>query len=204
MGRIPSGRISRQSCKEHLQGTCTNSSCEKCHSPECVLHKTEKGCKFGEKCAFAHRWVEEQPRKRFLKNGTKVQWQWWKKRRNWVVYFRIWSRRSHHWFFGRVQPCGDRSEEFDLPTLQSALPKFESKIHRSTKFAQVNLISETRTLQNLRIGLRRRQSGKSIGLAKQRGRWRRKSWSERRKRKLHSCRPRKTGLGYSMDSIVYV
>ena len=28
MGKSPSGRISRQPCKEHLQGTCTNPSCE--------------------------------------------------------------------------------------------------------------------------------------------------------------------------------
>ena len=35
--------------------------------------------------------------------------------------------------------------------------KFETKILRSDTFAQVNLISEAPTLQNLRIGLRRRQ-----------------------------------------------
>ena len=52
-----------------------------------------------------------------------------------------------------------------------AMPKFKTKINRSTKFAQVNLISAAPTLQNLRIGLRRRQNGKSIVLAKQRGSW---------------------------------
>ena len=39
--------------------------------------------------------------------------------------------------------------------------KFETEIIRSDIFAQVNLISAAPTLQNLRIGLRRRQSGKS-------------------------------------------
>ena len=39
--------------------------------------------------------------------------------------------------------------------------KFETKILRSDFFAQVNLISAAPTVQNLRIGLRRRQSGKS-------------------------------------------
>ena len=38
-------------------------------------------------------------------------------------------------------------------------------------FAQVNLISVEPTLQNLRIGLRKRQSGKSKVPAKQRGSW---------------------------------
>ena len=38
-------------------------------------------------------------------------------------------------------------------------------------FAQVNLISVAPTLQNLRIGLKRRQSGKSDVPAKQRGGW---------------------------------
>ena len=60
--------------------------------------------------------------------------------------------------------------------------KFTKAIARHTKirdqnpslgyiFAQVNLISAAPTLQNLRIGLRRRQSGKSKVPAKQRGSW---------------------------------
>ena len=60
--------------------------------------------------------------------------------------------------------------------------KFTKAVARHTKirdqnpslgdiFAQVNLISAAPTLQNLRIGLRRRQSGKSKVPAKQRGSW---------------------------------
>ena len=49
--------------------------------------------------------------------------------------------------------------------------KFETKILCSDIFAQMNLISVAPTLQNLRIGLRRRQSGKSKVPAKHRGRW---------------------------------
>ena len=45
------------------------------------------------------------------------------------------------------------------------------KIFRSDISAQVNLISAAPTLQNLRIVLRRRQSGKSKVPAKQRGSW---------------------------------
>ena len=60
--------------------------------------------------------------------------------------------------------------------------KFTKAIARLTKirdqnpslgyiFAQENLMSVALTLQNLRIGLRRRQSGKSKVPAKQRGSW---------------------------------
>ena len=51
------------------------------------------------------------------------------------------------------------------------MPKFETKILRSDIFAQVNLISVAPTLQILRIGLKKRQSGKSKVPAKQRGSW---------------------------------
>ena len=47
----------------------------------------------------------------------------------------------------------------------------ETKILRSDTFAQVTLISAAPTLQKFRIGLRKRQSGKSKAPAKQRGSW---------------------------------
>ena len=43
-------------------------NCEKWHPPECLLYKTKSGCRFGEKCSFAHRQVDEQPTKRSKKN----------------------------------------------------------------------------------------------------------------------------------------
>ena len=64
-GRSPSGRMFRQPCKDYLEGTCTNSFCEKWHPPECLFYKSENGCRLGEKCSYAHRQVEEQPSKRF-------------------------------------------------------------------------------------------------------------------------------------------
>ena len=70
-GNSPSGRMFRLPCKDYLKGTCTNSSCEKRHPPECLFYKSENGCRFGEKCSYAHRQVEEQPRKRSKKNGDK-------------------------------------------------------------------------------------------------------------------------------------
>ena len=58
-------------CKDHLKGTCANPSCEKWHSPECSFYKSAEGCKFGDKCASAHRRFEEQPCKRFKRSGVK-------------------------------------------------------------------------------------------------------------------------------------
>ena len=70
-GRNPSGRMSRWPCMDYFKGTCNNSFCEKWHPPECLFYKSENGCRFGEKCSFAHRQVDEQPTKRSKKNDDK-------------------------------------------------------------------------------------------------------------------------------------
>ena len=70
-GKSPSGRMSRWPCKDYLTGTCTNSFCEKWHPPECLFFKSENGCRFGEKCSYAHRQVDEQPCKRSKKKSDK-------------------------------------------------------------------------------------------------------------------------------------
>ena len=70
-GKSPSGKMSRLPCKDCFKGTCTNSFCEKWHPPECLFYKSENGCRFGEKCSYVHRQVEEQPTKRSKKNGDK-------------------------------------------------------------------------------------------------------------------------------------
>ena len=36
-----------------------------------LFYKTKSGCRFGEKCSFAHRQVDEQPTKRSKKNDDK-------------------------------------------------------------------------------------------------------------------------------------
>ena len=72
-GKSPSARMSRWLCKDYLKGTCTNSFCEKWHPPECLFCKTKSGRKFGEKCSYAHRQVDEQPSKRFTKNDDKSE-----------------------------------------------------------------------------------------------------------------------------------
>ena len=71
-GKSPSGRMFRLHCKDYLKGTCTNSFCEKRHPPECLFFKSENVCKFGDKCSYAHRQVDEQPSKKSQKNGDKI------------------------------------------------------------------------------------------------------------------------------------
>ena len=70
-GKSPSGRMSRWPCKDYLKGTCTNSLCEKWHPPECLFYKSKSGCRFGEKCSYAHRQVDEPPCERSQKNDDK-------------------------------------------------------------------------------------------------------------------------------------
>ena len=67
-GRSPSGRMSRWPCKDYLKGTCKNSSCKRWHPPECLFYKNKNGCRFGEKCSFAHRQVDAQPTRRSKKD----------------------------------------------------------------------------------------------------------------------------------------
>ena len=67
-GRSPSVKMARLPCKDYLKGTCTNSFCGQWHPPECLFYKSENGCRFGEKCSYAHRQFEEQPGKRSKKN----------------------------------------------------------------------------------------------------------------------------------------
>ena len=39
--------------------------------PECLFYKTKSGCRFGEKCSYSHRQVDEQPTKRSKKSDDK-------------------------------------------------------------------------------------------------------------------------------------
>ena len=70
-GRSSSGRMHRWPCKGYLKGTCNKSFCEQWHPPECLFTKTKSGCRFEEKCSYAHRHVDEQPSKRSKKNDDK-------------------------------------------------------------------------------------------------------------------------------------
>ena len=51
-----------------IWGTCTRTSCECWHPPECQFYKNETGCKAGDKCVFPHCKFEKQPNKNAKKS----------------------------------------------------------------------------------------------------------------------------------------
>ena len=67
-GKSPSGRISRP-CKDYFSRTCNNSFFERWDPPECLHYKTKSGCRFGEKCSYAHRHVDEHRSQRMSKKN---------------------------------------------------------------------------------------------------------------------------------------
>ena len=71
---VPGERVPVVECLDglaRLKSTCNNSFCEKWHPPECLFYKTKSGCRFVEKCSYAHRQVDEQPTERSKKNDDK-------------------------------------------------------------------------------------------------------------------------------------
>ena len=73
---VPEVRVRVVECRDGLaritlEETCNNSFCEKWHPPECLFYKNKNGCRFGEKCSFAHRQVDAQPTKWSKSNNDK-------------------------------------------------------------------------------------------------------------------------------------
>ena len=62
--------LSRQ--PPRLKAFLTGHAVKKWHPPECLFYKSERGCRFGEKCSYAHHQVEEHPCNRSKKNGDKI------------------------------------------------------------------------------------------------------------------------------------
>ena len=69
--RVPVAECLDGHARTTSKGTCANSFCEKWHPPERLFYKTKSGCRFGEKCSYAHHQLDEQPSKRSTKNGDK-------------------------------------------------------------------------------------------------------------------------------------
>ena len=163
-----------------LEETCNNSFCENWHPPECLFYKTKSGCRFGEKCSYAHRKVDEQPSKRSKKNDNKSAVAMLKKN-DW--HENVWQlvvnrdERSREIGTTAISTVGCVFQDMKPPRSvsygkaqtygnRSNVCKSRKLFARHTKIRDQNP-----TLQNLRIGLRRRQSGKSKVPAKQRGSW---------------------------------
>ena len=73
---VPEGRVPVVECLDGL-ARITLKELAPVHSlkngilPECLFYKAKSGCRFGEKCSYAHRQVDEQPTKRSKKNNGK-------------------------------------------------------------------------------------------------------------------------------------
>ena len=63
-GVSPSGLKGKRQCNEIFRGTCTEPSCDFWHPPVCLNHKSESGCKCGDRCNFLHTEAGGQPSKK--------------------------------------------------------------------------------------------------------------------------------------------
>ena len=124
----------------------------------------KRGMQIREKCTFTHRQVDYSLGKSLKGMVTKVLWPYWRIHDNRLAYVKLWSRRNLRRFYGRAQTYGNQSDVFNPPKPSYVMQTIETKTNRLEWFAQVILISATPTLQNLRIGLCKRRTGK-----KQRG-----------------------------------
>ena len=169
--RSLSGKMARLSCK------ITSKELAQLHSLKDGIFLSafsisqKNGCKFGDKCSYAHRQVDEQPCKKSKKNGDKIAVAILKNTRQLGCVFQDMEPPKSSSILRKssniLKPI--RCVQFSKPCYVT--PTFETKIPRSVTFFQVNLMSVAPMLQNLRIGLRKRQSRKSDGPAKLRGSW---------------------------------
>ena len=132
-GKCPSGRKFRWPCKGYLKGTCTNSFCEKWHPPECLFYKTKSGCRFGEKCTYAHRQVEKQPSTRSKKIDDKSAVAMLKKHE---LYDRtgkpIVCRDTRHERYGPVVCNSSNARQLGCVFQDMEPPKFSSILWKSS------------------------------------------------------------------------
>ena len=162
-GRLP--------CKNYLKWTCTTPFCEKWHPPECWFYKSESGCKFGDECSYAHRQVDEQPSRRSQKNGNRI-----------AVAF-VKNTRHFCCVFQDMEPPKSSS----ILRKSSTIPKPIRRVRFTKTVMHFADIRDTKLSlgvicpsdphqrnpkhQNLRIDLKKRQSGKSDLHVKPRGKW---------------------------------
>ena len=120
-GKSPSGRMFRWPCKDYLKGTCTNSFCKKWHPPECLFYKSESGCRFGDKCSYVHRQVEEQPSERSKKNGDKSA-------------VTMLKKNEHHYRTGRpvLDAYSSNTRQLGCVFQDMEPPKYSSILRKST------------------------------------------------------------------------
>ena len=73
---VPEVKVRVVECRDGLaritlEELAITHSFERWHPPECLFYQAKSGCRFGEKCSFAHRQVDEQPTIRSKSNNDK-------------------------------------------------------------------------------------------------------------------------------------
>ena len=145
-GRSPSGKLSSAAVQRWHQRYVHETILWLLASSRKWIPQKNSGSKFGNKPA--------KNRKRMV---TKVQWLYWRMHDNCVAYFRTSSRRNLHRFYGRAQKSWDHSDECSFQKPHCVTQTSEKvKVHRLEWFNSKILTSAVRTLQNLRIGVRKR------------------------------------------------
>ena len=142
-GKSPSGTMSRWSCKDYFKGTCTTPFCEKFILQYACSTSRRMDADWGKSALICTDRLMNSPAQGPKRMVTKVQWLCWRSMSsiiergdplytpthqihdNWVVYSRIWSRRSLHRFYGRAQTYGNRShvENSRMPLYVTLTPK---------------------------------------------------------------------------------
>ena len=142
-GKSSSGRVFRWPCKDFLKGTCTNSFCERWHPPESLFYKTKSGCRFGEKCSYAHRQVDEQPTKRSKKNDDKSAVAMLRKNEQHcrtggpVVYDHSSNTRQLGCLFQDIEPTSTRSVDLGKHSVKTHFPEDRNcEISQRTKITR--------------------------------------------------------------------
>ena len=112
------------------------------------IYESESGCKFGEKCSFAHRQVEGQPTNKPKKDSEKNAVAILKDARR--LDLRISGHRAARIFtdfYGRAQKSWDQFDECDSQKLRSVMQTSEkTRVHRSEQFKSKFFVSAVRTL----------------------------------------------------------
>ena len=164
-GISPSVKVARLPCKDYLKGTCTTPFCEKWHSLECLFYKSERGCKFGYKCSYAHRQVDEQPRKESKTNGDKSAVAILKNTRQLGCVFQDMEPPNYS---SILRKSSNILKPIQRVRFTKTVLPFQHSRHQIVAWSN---LPRSQCSQNLRIGLKKRRKGKSDMPVKPRGKW---------------------------------
>ena len=156
-----------------LGRACTYPSCNFWHPPVCLNYESESGCKYGDKCRFAHVEAEEKPSKKSKKGGAKGSVALLKESIRWGCV----SPDSHprNLFCGKKEYC-DRITPFHSPRARGTTQKTgKERVHREASFKSLNVTSAIRALPDLRTGHKTKSCTKQDAPAEKHGTWRKMS-----------------------------